>query len=200
MVRNVQSPAPRTAVDCENSALAMLDDATGPAWSGEYRTWSDFLPGNASDIFPGDALDVSAPSRGAAFRGFVRGVDIEIKDVQGEHSIYTIRFADDAAAPLGFEFQPGRISSQIDVTIVNVADVGTTFLADLTTAIITAVTSTTVSLDAGIAPPSGGGIEVRWSDFGWNQGQRPQSGGTFYGPNVYRATIVAGTELLSAPV
>jgi len=39
---------------------------------------------------------------------------------------------------------------------------------DLTSAAITQVTSTTADLDAGTAPPSGGGIEVRWSDAGWD--------------------------------
>ncbi|MFY9742023.1 MAG: hypothetical protein WAK21_08480, partial [Candidatus Sulfotelmatobacter sp.] len=34
---------------------------------------------------------------------------------------------------------------------------------------ITSVTSTTVEVDAGMAPPSGGGIEVRANDYGWGQ-------------------------------
>jgi hypothetical protein len=32
---------------------------------------------------------------------------------------------------------------------------------------LTQVTSTTLNVDTGTAPPAGGGIEVRWSDFGW---------------------------------
>jgi hypothetical protein len=48
--------------------------------------------------------------------------------------------------------------------------VGTTFLPDLTAAVITQVSSTTVTVDAGMAPISGGGIEVRWSDAGWGPG------------------------------
>ena len=46
---------------------------------------------------------------------------------------------------------------------------GTTFLPDLTAAEITQVTSTTSTLDAGLTPPVGGGIEVRLSDVGWGQ-------------------------------
>jgi hypothetical protein len=44
---------------------------------------------------------------------------------------------------------------------------GQFFLPDLTAAAITQVTSTTVNFDAGVTPPTGGGIEVRWSDAGW---------------------------------
>ncbi|MGH9580774.1 MAG: hypothetical protein ACRD2R_07265, partial [Terriglobales bacterium] len=47
--------------------------------------------------------------------------------------------------------------------------VGNTFIADLPAAEITAITSTTLSIDTGAAPPAGGGIEVRRSDFGWGQ-------------------------------
>lgn len=168
IVRNVQVPPPRTAADCENAALAMLDDATGPGWAGEYDTWSDFLPGNAADIFPGDAVDVTAGSRGATFRAIVREVDIEVKDMEGEHSGYNIRFADDVADPLGFAFAAGRVADLEEVTQASVTEVGTIFLPDLTVAQITQVTSTTVSMDAGSAPPVGGGIEVRRSDSGWN--------------------------------
>jgi hypothetical protein len=53
-VRQVQAPSPRTSTDCENAALALLDDAAGADWSGTYEVWSDFLPGNAADVFPGD--------------------------------------------------------------------------------------------------------------------------------------------------
>ena len=49
-VRHVLLPPPRTSVDCEYAALALLDDATEQCWSGEYQTWSAFLPEGAQDI------------------------------------------------------------------------------------------------------------------------------------------------------
>ena len=55
-VRVAKTPAARTDVDCENASPGVLDDALGTAWSGSYETWSDFLPGAAADIFPGDAI------------------------------------------------------------------------------------------------------------------------------------------------
>ncbi len=41
------------------------------------------------------------------------------------------------------------------------------FLAALTGAVVTEVTSTTISLDAGTTLLAGGGVEIRWSDQGW---------------------------------
>jgi hypothetical protein len=166
-VRHVKEPLARTATDCENAALAVLEDGVVVGWTGEYNTWSDFLPGGAQDIFPGDALSVNIPSRGSVFQAIVREVDISMKDLAGEHSVYQIKFANDAASTLSFEFEAAKITTSLDVTAVTNAQVGSVFLGDLTAAAITQVTSTTVSIDAGITPPSGGGFEVRWSDAGW---------------------------------
>jgi hypothetical protein len=93
-------------------------------------------------------------------------VDIEIKDPGGDHSRYMLRFANDAAAPLAFEFDPERGRPLQDLTATT-ATAGTTFVADLPAAEVTEITSTTVSIDAGSDPPSGGGFEVRRSDSGW---------------------------------
>jgi len=167
-VRDIVSPVPRTAADCENAALAIYDDArTG--WAGEYQTWSDFLPGSADDIFPGDALAVSVPTRAAAFTGVVRAVEIQVKDLDQDHSIYTLNFADESAQPLGFEFQSSRIQNLSNIVAVAIDQVGANYIADLTLAAITDQSSTTVTVDAGVVPPAGGGIEIRRSDSGWGQ-------------------------------
>jgi hypothetical protein len=168
-VLDVQAPAPRTSADCENAALALLDDTTGDAWSGVYESWSDFLPGGALDVLPGDAMEVNVDSRGANFRAIVRQVDIEIKDLAGEHCRYQIQFADEASKPLAFEFGVGRIIDLSNLTIETVTTVGTNFLPDLSSAEITQVSSTSVTIDAGYTPGPGQGIEVRRSDQGWNQ-------------------------------
>lgn len=168
-LRHIKLPLARTSVDAENAALAVLDDSGGANWSAEYEVWSDFLPG-ASDIFPGDSLQVSAPSRGATFAGTVREVNIAVKDLNGEHSRYTIQFADDAARPPGLEFDAAKIASVPSVTAQANTQIGSVFLDDLTAAEVTQVTSTTISVDAGVAPIAGGGFEVRWSDAGWGAG------------------------------
>jgi hypothetical protein len=169
-VRHGKEPLARTAADCENAALALMDDSTGPAWTGEYDTWSDFLPGDASDIFPGDALNLNVPSRGAMFPAIVHEVEVTVRDLDGEHSAHKIKFANDAAVSLAFAFEAARIAGTLIVAEFTNTQVGTLYLPALTAAAITQVTSTTVSVDAGAAPPSGGGIEVRWSDAGWGPG------------------------------
>ena len=179
LVREVKAPSPRTSADCENAALALLDDATGTAWSGEYATWSDFLPGNGQDIFPGDAVNVNVGSRGAAFEAIVRQVAVEIKDLKEEHSLYRIQFADDVSASLAFEFQTGSVVLPLSLTAMTTGQVGSMFLADLTAAEITLATSTSTTVDAGVAPVSGGGIEVRWTDFGWGQDNDRNLAGRF---------------------
>jgi hypothetical protein len=166
-----KAPEVRTDVDCENAALAILDDAAGIAWSGSYETWSDFLPGAAGDIFPGDAIAVSVPSRSALFTAIVRKVEIQIADPADDRGFYTIGFANDLAAPLGIEYQPSAksISLQQMPPLLEAGQVGAYYQVDLTEAEITAVTSTTIQVNAGTAPSAGDGIEVRAHDYGWGQ-------------------------------
>jgi hypothetical protein len=152
------------------AALAMLDDSTRPAWTGEYDVWSNFLPGGANDVFPGDGLSIAVPSRGATFSCIVSEVEITLNNPEGEHFGYKIKFANDAAKALAFEFEAAEGTKALFVNQYTNAQVGVTYLADLTAAQITQVTSTTISLDAGLVPVSGGGIEVRWSDAGWGPG------------------------------
>ena len=169
VVLDVKAPQPRTAQDCENAALAILDDGGGEGWSGRYQTWSDFLPDGA-DVFPGDAIQLKAASRGADFTAVVRQVQIQVRDLDGEHSRYTLDFADDAAVPLAFQFAGGRVTDLSKLTVQTTDQVGSAFLPALTGAEITDTTSTTVTIDAGLTPPAGWGIEVRRSDLGWNPG------------------------------
>lgn len=168
-VRQIGMPAPRTAADCETAALAMLDDG-GAGWTGEYQAWSSFLPGGAADIFPGDGLAVDVPSRGASFSAIVREVDVALLDLAGENSRYTLRFVDAGDPSLDFAFATAAVK-QASVLAATPGDkVGNICLPDLTGAEVTAVTSTTVSVDAGFTPGAGQGIEVRYSDTAWGRG------------------------------
>jgi hypothetical protein len=169
-VRHLKQPLARTAADCENAALALFDDSTNPAWTGQYECWSDFLPGGASDIFPGDGLSLNVPSRGANLLVAVREVQFSVNDFDGEHCRYKISFANDSAELLAFEFDNTKLATLPWVNALTNLQIGATYMADLTDAEITQVTSTSLNIDAGVAPPSGGGIEVRWSDSGWGPG------------------------------
>ena len=176
-VREIGLPVPRTSADCETAALALLDDA-GQGWSGEYQAWSQFLPGGAADIFPGDGLAVNVPSRMAAFTAIVREVDVEMVDIAGENSHYTLRFVDAGDPSLDFAFATALMKQTQVLTPIDVTEVGNSYLADLTDAEVTNVTSTTVTIDAGFTPP-GGGIEVRYSDEGWGAGYNGNLVGRF---------------------
>ncbi len=166
-VHHVKTPAARTSVDCENAALAIVSDGAATGLAGKYQTWSDFLPGGAQDVFPGDGLNLSLPSRSASLQAIVTEVEIAVKDLLGDHSEYQIQFVDATDEALAFEFDQTKTAAALSVTPITMAQVGSTTLADLTTAAITLVSSTTASLDAGSAPTPGGGIEVRWTDAGW---------------------------------
>ena len=168
-VRMSKAPSARTQADCENAGLAILDDAVEPAWSGTYQTRNDFLPGGAADIFPGDAVAVNVPSQLAEFDAIVRTVGIELADPAGDRGLYTIEFANDAAAALAYESAASAalIPLQDAPPRLLTSQVGVYYLASLTNAQVTQVTSTTVQVDAGMAPQSGWGIEVRAHDYGW---------------------------------
>jgi hypothetical protein len=156
-------PPPRTTLDCENAAQALLDDSTQAAWSGTYECWSDFLPnGAASDPLPGDAVSVNVPSRNANFIAIIREVDVEVTHPEYDRSWYSLRFANEAAQPFAFVAEEGTLREVLDAVTPAQA-----YIADLPDAEITSLTSTTVTINTGTAPSSGGGLEVRRSDFGW---------------------------------
>jgi hypothetical protein len=94
-----------------------MDDGIKPAWAGEYEVWSHFLPGNADDIFPGDAIDANLPSQHAVFRAIVREVTIAVIDLEGEHSQYKIRFADAATDPLAFGLDTAVVSNSLNTAL-----------------------------------------------------------------------------------
>ena len=85
-----------------------------------------------------------------------------------DRGMYTIEFANDLAAPLALQDDSSAITIPLQdlPARLSTTQVGTYYLANLTQAQITQVTSTTVSIDAG-ATPSAGGIEVRTHDYGW---------------------------------
>jgi hypothetical protein len=165
MVATLEAPAARSSEDCALAAKSWLEDATHVGWSGEYSCWNDELPNGALDIFPGDAVVVKAQSRDADFTAIVRGVQIEAVDVQNGRERVRIQFADDAAQPMALQLGREQDGYEWPHIIVD-ADVPEA-LAAVNNATITALTSTTMTIDAGVAPSIGGGFEVRRSDAAW---------------------------------
>jgi hypothetical protein len=167
-VRTMKTPSARTQADCENAALAILDDAGGLAWTGTYQTWSDFLPGGANDIFPGDALAVNVPSRSAGFSAVVRAVSIDVVDPGDDRGMYMIEFANDLAVSLAR--RDGLSATTVplrDMVRLSTTQIGSYYLPNLTDAQITQVSSTTVQVDVGMVLGSAYAVEVRAHDYGW---------------------------------
>ena len=159
-------PLPRTYLDCVNAASALLDDKTQVGWAGEYDTWSGFLPESAADIFPGDGLQVNVPSQGAQFIAVVREVVVVIEDLSSDLAQYKIRFANEAAEAVAFQFETN--SARVIPFVSPVAQNAVVNLpADLVAAEITQVSSTTTTIDIGQGVPPGYGVEVRRTDSGW---------------------------------
>jgi hypothetical protein len=176
-VRRLKLPLAPTSVDCENAALAILDDTVQPAWTGEYRVLSDFLP--ASDVLPANAVQVSVPSRGAAFTAVVREVDVQVVSLADDRCAYAVRFANDAAELLAFKFESMTLAAPVATIFTTTAGSSSMYIAALTAAQVTNVIATYITVDAGVAPPSGGGIEVRRSDAGWGPGADGNLAGRF---------------------
>lgn len=161
----LDGPAARSSEDCALAAQAWLEDSARAGWSGEYACWSDALPDDAPDIFPGDGIHVQAPSRGADFTAIVREVQIEAVDPQDGREHVLIRFADDAAQPIALQL--GREQSGYDWPNIIVDASEPPALSPVNNAAITVLTSTTMTIDAGVGVPTGGGFEVRRSDAAW---------------------------------
>ena len=127
---------------------------------------------------------------------------IQVADPADDRGFYTIGFANDLAAPLGIEYGASAtaIALQDMPPLLETTQVGAYYQADLTEAQITVGYSTTVSVDAGMAPPSGGGIEVRENDYGWGQANDRNLLGRFNTETFSLARLAANAELFPAAV
>jgi len=175
VVKKMKVPPAPTSIDCENAALALLDDTVQPAWMGEYRISGDCLPVN--DVLPGDAVQVAAPSRQANFAAIVREVDVLLTSLAYDRAQYAIRFANDATGSMAIEFSKATLPDPLPVAFTTSGPSSAMYLPALTAARVTDVIATEITVDAGTAPPTGGGIEVRRTDGGWG----PTSDGNLVG-------------------
>jgi hypothetical protein len=177
----VTAPAARSSVDCESAAQAVLAFATSrdAALSGTYSMLNP-----AADIWPGDVLAVT--SAGVTTSLLVRSVIVKDGGAAPEVLDYKLGFANDWAA----EWAAGiglKLSEEIaaDAYLPQTASAGTgEVLANLQQLAVTGLTSTALQVDAGTAPPAGGGFEVRLTD--WH-----------FGPQVDAADLVLRSPVRS---
>jgi hypothetical protein len=166
-IGSVTNPPARSSTDCRNAALVMEQAAGGVSalWSGTYKgTRFSFV----SDVWPGDALLLNAPSTSLSAQVVVRAVKVSYRASYPDLVEYAIAFANDWADDLAI-----KTSGTVPADALLPAPVAPTLLANLTGLTVTAVTGTTVTINAGVTPPTGGGFEIRLRDFAFMPGEDP---------------------------
>lgn len=166
-IGTVSSPAARSSADCRHAAFAMEQAASGVSalWSGTYKgTRASF----ASDVWPGDALALNAPSANLNAQVVVRAVKLSYSPSYPDLVEYAIEFANDWADDLAI-----RTSETVPADAWLPAPAALTVLANLNSLTVTAVNGTAVSINAGVTPPAGGGFEIRRRDFAFMPGEDP---------------------------
>jgi hypothetical protein len=163
----VTLPAARNSLDCESATQAVLAFATSrtAAVAGTYT-----LVNPSEDIWPGDVLAIT--SGGDTSSLLVRSVIVQDGSAVPEVRRYKIGFANDWAA----EWADGiglKLSEEIaaDAYLPQTAlSAPGQVLANLQSLTVTSLTDIAVQVDAGTAPPAGGGFEVRLKDWEFGLG------------------------------
>jgi hypothetical protein len=163
----VLQPVARSSADCESAASAVLAFATSrtAAVAGSYT-----MVDPAQDIWPGDVLAVT--SAGVTSSLLVRSVVITDSQSSPKVRQYAVKFANDWAT----EWADGiglRLSEEIaaDAMLPQTASGSAgEVLANLQQLALTSLTETALQVDAGTAPPAGGGFEVRLKDWQFGVG------------------------------
>jgi hypothetical protein len=166
-IGSVTSPPARTSTDCQSAAQVMAQAAasTSALWSGTYEgNRSSF----SSDVWPGDALLLNAPSTNLNAEVVVRTVKVKYSASLPDLVEYEIAFANDWADDLAI-----KTSTAVPANTWLPASVNPTLLANLTRLTVTALNGSTVTVNTGVAPPAGGGFEVRLRDYAFMPGQDP---------------------------
>jgi hypothetical protein len=166
-IGSVTSPAARSSADCRNAAMAIEQAAAGVSalWSGSYR-------GNrlsfATDVWPGDALLLNAPSTSLDAQVVVRTVKVRYRASYPDLVEYEIQFANDWANDLAI-----KTSATVPVDTWLPAPIAPRVLANLTGLTVTALNGSIVTINTGVTPPTGGGFEIRRRDFAFMPGEDP---------------------------
>jgi hypothetical protein len=149
----VLKPAARSSVDCEAAAAAVLgfSASRAAALAGSYTAV------NCGDVWPGDVLALS--SGGQVSSVIVRKVVVEDLGTRPEALRSRMSFANDWAEGLGLQLSE---SFAADALVPAAADAPA--IASLSGLAVVSVSDTALQVDAGVAPPAGGGFEVRRRD------------------------------------
>ena len=166
-IGTVTQPAPRSSADCRNAATAIEQAAAGVSalWSGRYIGIRNSF---AIDVWPGDALQLNAPSTNLDAQVVVRSVRVNYRASLPDLVEYAIEFANDWASDLAI-----KTSATVPADAWLPALVAPTLLANLSGLTVTALNGSSVTINTGVTPPAGGGFEIRLRDFAFMPGQDP---------------------------
>jgi hypothetical protein len=161
----VLKPEARSSEDCESAALAVLSFATSRAAAAA----GTYVAVNPADVWPGDMLAIA--SGGQTMSVVVRRVEIVNGMARPEVLTYRMAFANDWAEGLGLTLSE-TIAANALLPQAALSAPGNV-LANLQQLQVVSATGTALQVDAGTAPPVGGGFEVRRrdGDFGPGVGQ-----------------------------
>ncbi len=166
-IGTVSSPPARSSADCRYAAQVMEQAAASVSalWAGAYKgTRASF----AADVWPGDALLLNAPSTNLDAQVVVRTVKVSYAPSVPDLVEYDIAFANDWADDLAI-----RTSATVPVDTWLPAAIAPTVLANLDGLTVTTLNGSTVTINTGVAPPTGGGFEIRLRDFCFMPGEDP---------------------------
>jgi hypothetical protein len=166
-IGTVTNPPARCSADCRNAALVIEQAAAGVSalWNGTYKGSRRSF---ASDVWPGDALLLNAPSTSLNAQVVVRTVKLSYGSSYPDLVEYMIAFANDWADDLAI-----KTSATVPEDAWLPVPVAPTVLANLSGLTVTALNGQTVEINAGVSPPAGGGFEIRRRDFAFMPGEDP---------------------------
>ena len=166
-IGSVTNPPARSSADCRNAALVMEQAAASVSalWSGTYTgTRASF----ATDVWPGDALLLNAPSTDIDAQVVVRTVKVIYRASYPDLVAYEIAFANDWADDLAI-----KTSTTVPANAWLPAPIAPAVLANLNSLAVTALSGSAVTVNTGTTPPTGGGFEIRLRDFAFMAGTDP---------------------------
>jgi hypothetical protein len=166
LILTAEHPVTRTSANCENAALVLLATSTWSegAWKGTYTCWN---PHQIADVWPGDQLQVEAPSADMSSELLVRNVQIRATSCAPELMSYTATFANEWAEALSLTMNEG---APLSAWLPPVALTSSTALVSARDLSVTSVSTTQIQVQVGLTPPTGGGFEVRRSDWKFGAG------------------------------
>ena len=161
----VSKPPARSSMDCESAAMAVLSFASSraAAVSGTYEAV------NPADVWPGDVLALvsgNQPSANQTLSVIVRQVEIADGMAAPELLTYKMAFANDWAESLGLTLSESIATNTLRplTAMSSPLPPGSNVLANLQQLQVVSATATALQVDSGMAPPTGGGFEVRRRD------------------------------------